>query len=181
VPDLFFLGVSREGLAFLKHLDLERSPLKHRIVAIDFNPETLERLQAEGIVCHYGDIGNADTLRHAGIERAAVVVSSISDWFLKGTDNFRLLRQVRAMAPRARVIVTADTLAAAERLYAEGADYVLVPPALAAEHLYELLAPSGPQALAEARQRQAAALGKSGVRPGRRKEAGPPPGQPGAV
>src|SRR5216117_572354 len=75
VPDLFFLGVSREGLAFLKHLDLERSPLKRRIVAIDFNPETLERLQAEGIVCHYGDIGNADTLRHAGIERAAVVVS----------------------------------------------------------------------------------------------------------
>src|SRR5437667_103500 len=111
----------------------------------------------------------------------ATTVSSISDWFLKGTDNFRLLRQVRAMAPRARVIVTADTLAAAERLYAEGADYVLVPPALAAEHLYELLAPSGPQALAEARQRQAAALGKSGVRPGRRKEAGPPPGQPGAV
>jgi Kef-type K+ transport system membrane component KefB len=171
--DLFFLGVSREGLAFLKHLDLERSPLKRRIVAIDFNPETLERLQAEGIVCHYGDIGNADTLRHAGIERAAVVVSSISDWFLKGTDNFRLLRQVRAMAPGARVIVTADTLAAAERLYAEGADYVLVPPALAAEHLYELLAPSGPHALAEARQRQAAALGKSGVRPGRRGEAGP--------
>jgi Kef-type K+ transport system membrane component KefB len=176
VTDLFFLGVSREGLAFLTHLDREQSPMKQRIVAVDFNPETLERLKAEGIECHYGDIGNADTLRHAGIERAAVVVSSISDWFLKGINNSRLLRQVRAMAPGARVIVTADTLAAAERLYAEGADYVLVPPALAAEHLYELLVPTGPQALAEARKRQATALGKSGLRAGRREAADPDQG-----
>jgi Kef-type K+ transport system membrane component KefB/Trk K+ transport system NAD-binding subunit len=175
-PDLFFMGLSREGLAFLRHLERERPSMKQRIVAVDFNPETLERLKAEGIVCHYGDIGNAETLRHAGIEQAAVVVSSISDWFLQGIDNLRLLRQARALAPRARVIVTADTLAAAERLYAEGADYVLVPPALAAEHLYELLAPSGLQALAEARQRQAAALGASGLRAGRREKASPPPG-----
>jgi Kef-type K+ transport system membrane component KefB len=176
VTDLFFLGVSREGLAFLTHLDREQSPMKQRIVAVDFNPETLERLKVEGIESHYGDIGNADTLRHAGIERAAVVVSSISDWFLKGTNNSRLLRQVRAMAPGARVIVTADTLAAAERLYAEGADYVLVPPALAAEHLYELLVPTGSQALAEARKRQATALGKSGLRARRREETGPDQG-----
>lgn len=171
-PDLFFLGVSREGLAFLRHLDRERSPLKQRIMAIDFNPETLERLQAEGIACHYGDIGNTDTLRHAGIERAEVVVSSISDWVLKGTDNFRLLRQVRALAPGARVIVTADTLAAADRLYAEGADYVLVPPALAAEHLYELLTPSTPEALSEARQRQALALRASALPAGRSEPGG---------
>jgi Kef-type K+ transport system membrane component KefB len=166
-PDMFFLGVSREGLAFLTHLDREQSPMKQRIVAVDFNPETLERLQAERIECHYGDIANTDTLRHAGIERARVVVSSISDWFLKGTDNLRLLRQVRALAPSARVIVTADTLAAAERLYAEGADYVLVPPALAAEHLYDLLVPSSPDALTEARRRQAAALRAAAIR-GRR-------------
>ncbi len=175
-PDMFFLGVSREGLAFLTHLDREQSPMKGRIVAVDFNPETLERLQAEGIACHYGDIANADTLRHTGIERAEVVVSSISDWFLKGTNNLRLLRQVRALAPRSRVIVTADTLAAAERLYAEGADYVLVPPALAAEHLYELLVPSTPEALAEARRRQAAALKAPVVRSAPGQPAAPSPG-----
>jgi hypothetical protein len=43
---------------------------------------------------------------------------------------------VRSLAPSARVIAT---LAHAEALYAEGAAYVLVPPALAAEHLYKLL------------------------------------------
>jgi Kef-type K+ transport system membrane component KefB len=156
--DLFFLGVSREGLALLRHLDRERPAMKRRIVAVDFNPETLEQLEVEGIRCHYGDIGNAETLRHAGIEGAAVVISSISDWFLQGTDNLRLLRQVRDLAPAARVIVTADTLSAAERLYAEGADYVLIPPVLAAEHIYRLLLDGSAEGLAQARRRQATAL-----------------------
>jgi Kef-type K+ transport system membrane component KefB len=156
--DLFFLGVSREGVAFLEHLERESPAMKQRIVAVDFNPEIVERLQSEGVHCHYGDISNIETLRHAGIEHASVVVSGISDWFLKGTDNSRLLRQARAVAPGASVLVTADNLDRAARLYAEGADYVLIPPVLAAEHLYGLLRDASPEALAEARQRQAAEL-----------------------
>ncbi|HSF01909.1 MAG TPA: cation:proton antiporter, partial [Solirubrobacterales bacterium] len=156
--DLFFLGVSREGVAFLEHLERESPAMKQRIVAVDFNPEIVERLQREGVHCHYGDISNVETLRHAGIEHASIVISGISDWFLKGTDNSRLLRQARAVAPGARVLVTADNLDRAARLYAEGADYVLIPPVLAAEHLYELLRDTSPEGLADARQRQAAEL-----------------------
>jgi Kef-type K+ transport system membrane component KefB/Trk K+ transport system NAD-binding subunit len=155
---IVLLGVSREGLSFLQHLERESPALKERILAIDFNPETLERLQADGVDCVYGDISNVDTLQHVGIEEASVVVSSISDWFLKGTDNLRLLRQVRQVAPRARVVVSADTLDAAERLYAEGADYVLIPNALAAEHLYGLMSDGTGEALAAARERQVAEL-----------------------
>jgi CheY-like chemotaxis protein len=157
--DVFMLGVCQEGLAFLRRLDLVSAAHKPQIVAVDFNPETLAQLAAAGVTCHYGDIGNAETLRHAGIEHAAVVVSSISDWFLQGTDNLRLLRQVRALAPAARIIVTADSPASAERLYAAGAHYVLIPPVLTAEHLYELLVTGGPQTLAEARDRQSGAQG----------------------
>ena len=98
--DLFLLGVSREGLAFLEHLERTRPLMKNRIVAIDFNPETLERLRGAGVKAHYGDIANPETLQHAGIARATVVVSSISDWFLKGVDNRRLLQQARSLAPR---------------------------------------------------------------------------------
>ena len=152
--DIFFLGVSREGLAFLRHLEREHPAMKQRIVAVDFNPETLEQLQADGVECHYGDVSSAETLRHAGIEHARVVVSSISDWFLQGTSNLGLLRQVRGLAPGVQTIVTADTLAAADRLYAEGADYVLIPPVLAAEHLYGLLLEPTAEALSAARQRQ---------------------------
>jgi hypothetical protein len=54
--------------------------------------------------------------------------------------------------------VTADSLTAAERLYAEGAAYVLIPPMLAAEHLYGLLQEPTVEALGSARRRQSAEI-----------------------
>jgi Trk K+ transport system NAD-binding subunit len=161
--DIFFLGVSHEGFELLRRLERDGPGTRARVVAVDFNPETLERLEASGIECHYGDITNSDTLRHAGIERASVVVSTIFDYFLQGTDNLRLLRQVRALVPSASVIVTAETPEGAQRLYAEGADYVLVPAVLAASHLAALLVDATPATLATARQRQALVL--DGARP----------------
>jgi Kef-type K+ transport system membrane component KefB/Trk K+ transport system NAD-binding subunit len=154
-PDVFLLGCSREGLAFLERLERGRHGMKGRILAIDFNPETLERLQADGVECVYGDVSHPETLRMAGIEHASVVVSSVPDSYLRGTTNLMLLRVVRALAPRARVIVTGETLATASALYSEGAHYVLIPPALAAAHLYDLLAEVTDATLAAARQRQA--------------------------
>ena len=154
--DFFLLGVSREGLGFLQRLEGTETDTKRRILAIDFNPETLERLQAQGVECMYGDISNTETLHHAGIERATIVVSSISDSFLRGTTNLNLLQVVRSLAPNARIVATAETLADAEKLYGEGAHYVLIPPALAAEHLYKLLARPSDAALQAARRRQAA-------------------------
>jgi DNA-binding NarL/FixJ family response regulator len=83
------------------------------------------------------------------------VISGISDWFLKGTSNLQILRTVRSLVPTARVIVTGDTSQAAQELYAAGADYVVVPAALTADHLATLLADSSPNALARARRAQA--------------------------
>jgi voltage-gated potassium channel Kch len=153
--DVFLLGVSREGLAFVQHVSRTAPALKDRLVAIDFNPEMLERLRTEGVDNHYGDISNMATLEHAGIGRAAIVISGISDWFLKGTSNLQILRLVRSLAPKARVIVTGDTAEGAQELYVAGADYVMVPSVLSAEHLASILADRSPNALARARRVQA--------------------------
>jgi Kef-type K+ transport system membrane component KefB len=152
---IFLLGVSREGLAFVQHLARSAPALKARLVAIDFNPEMLERLGEHEVEHHYGDIANMATLEHAGIDRAAVVISGISDWFLKGTSNLQILRTVRSLAPTARVIVTGDTSQAAQDLYTAGADYVMVPSALTADHLATILSDGSPNALARARRVQA--------------------------
>jgi Trk K+ transport system NAD-binding subunit len=153
--NVFLLGVSREGLAFVQHLSRTTPALKDRLVAIDFNPEMLERLRNEGVEHHYGDIANMATLEHAGIGRAVIVISGISDWFLKGTSNLQILRTVRSLAPSAKVIVTGDTSPAAQELYAAGADYVVVPSVLTAEHLATVLSDRSPKALARARRVQA--------------------------
>lgn len=156
--DLFLLGVSREGLALVEHLDRNAPGMKRRLVAVDFNPETLQRLQRYGVEHYYGDIANAETLRHAGIERAAVVISGISDWFLKGTSNLQLLYEVRGLTSSARIVLTADSPENAQQLYAAGADYVLLPQALTAEHLYRVLCDGSPNALTKARELQNSAL-----------------------
>jgi Kef-type K+ transport system membrane component KefB/Trk K+ transport system NAD-binding subunit len=152
--DVFLLGVSRDGLAFVQHLERESPEMKGCLVAVDFNPETLEGLQADGVRCHYGDIANVETLRHAGIQHARLVVSSVSDWFLKGTSNRELVRLVRGVAPGARIIATADRVSDAEALYAEGAAFVLIPAALAAEQLHRLLLDPSDGALDAARVAQ---------------------------
>jgi hypothetical protein len=156
--DLFLLGVSREGLALIEHLDRNAPDMKQRIVAVDFNPETLQRLQRYGVEHYYGDIANVETLHHAGIERASVVISGISDWFLKGTSNLQLLYEVRGLTSSARIVLTADSAESAQSLYAAGADYVLVPQALTAEHLYRILCDGSPNALTKARDLQGSTL-----------------------
>jgi voltage-gated potassium channel Kch len=75
----------------------------------------------------YGDISHLDTLEHVGIERASVVISTVSEDFLRGTDNLTMLRQIRRLNPDARVILSAETLDRARAMYEAGADYVVLP------------------------------------------------------
>ena len=78
---------------------------------VDFNPIVYHALQARGVKVHYGDICHADTLAHAGVADAEIVISSVPDSLLKGTSNERLVRHVRAVNPTAKIIATAEVLA----------------------------------------------------------------------
>jgi Kef-type K+ transport system membrane component KefB len=157
-PDLFVLGATNTGEALARRLDRLAPELKKRLVAIDFSPETLDCLALHGVHHHYGDISNVETLRHAGIERARVVLSLLSDWILKGTTNADILMRARTLAPTARIVVTAENAKRADALYRAGADYVVVPAALTAEHLQAILADPSTSALEAARRRQSADL-----------------------
>jgi hypothetical protein len=137
--EIVLLGFFKEASAFLFKVKQEMPSLKERIFVIDFNPQTLEILKKNGIACIYGDIAHPETLRHAGIGGAKVVLSTIPDTFLKGTTNARLLKQVRALCPQSAVIVTAETIREARRFYEEGADYVLLPRLLYARHLFDVV------------------------------------------
>ena len=93
---------------------------------VDFNPTVNHSLRSRGIKVHYGDIAHVETLAHAGIAEAEIVISSLPDSLLKGTTNERLVRHVRAVNASAKIIATADVLAEAQTLYAAGADYVTI-------------------------------------------------------
>jgi Kef-type K+ transport system membrane component KefB len=124
---IVFLGFARQASSLLEELLRERPELAHEVAVIDFNPAVAEELRRRGVLAVYGDISHLDTLHHAHVPHARVVVSTLADEVLKGTTNARLMRQVKALAPEARVIVTADVIEQARELYAEGAAHVFVP------------------------------------------------------
>ena len=95
----------------------------------------MKDLPRHGIKVVYGDISNPETLHHAGIGEAKIVISTISDEILVGTNNLRLIDQMKKIAPEARIIVTAESPSRALDLYNAGADYVYLPNQLAAQHL----------------------------------------------
>lgn len=129
--DVVLLGFFVEASALVHEYELAakdgRHPVLDRLLVIDFNPQVHAELKRRGIACLYGDISHMETLHHADIHGAALVVSTIPDTILKGTDNQRLLKQARRLCPRAKVVVTGSRAASALELYDAGADYVFVP------------------------------------------------------
>ena len=124
-PGVILLGFHRVASSIV-HLARETED-RRDVLVVDFSPEVFRELRAIDVPIIYGDISHLDTLEHAGIEKADVVLSTVSEDFLRGTDNITLLRQVRRLNPHARVVLSAETLDRARAMYAAGADYVLLP------------------------------------------------------
>jgi Kef-type K+ transport system membrane component KefB len=139
-----FLGFFRDASSILHEFERDGDPAEakdflHRILVIDFNPTVMRELRHRSISCIYGDIAHADTLRHAGIENAELVVSSITDEVLRGTNNLRLLRNIRANCPKAKVMLSTEHIAQALVFYEAGADFVYIPRLHSAIQIAEIL------------------------------------------
>ncbi len=129
---IVFLGLFREASAIIHEFELSgsentRHPLLDDILVIDFNPVVYSELHRRGIECIYGDVAHMETLHHANIHHAELVISTIPDQILKGTNNERLLKKIRQLCPHAEAIMTADSPRQALDLYNQGADFVFIP------------------------------------------------------
>jgi voltage-gated potassium channel Kch len=91
---------------------------------VDFNVALHERIRATGAHVEYGDLANPETLRHAGIGSARVIVATVPDDLLRGIDNRRLVETVRRINPDAVIIANAIAFEDCGPIYAAGASYV---------------------------------------------------------
>jgi Kef-type K+ transport system membrane component KefB len=130
---IVLLGVHRTARALIRAAGQHDPELLKQIRVIDFNPETLRDLAERGITGMFGDLGSFDTLEHAHLHHAKLIVSSIPDMLLKGTDNQTIVKTCRAIAPHATIVATADDAHHADILRKEGADFVLNPNELSAQ------------------------------------------------
>ncbi|MFH1619207.1 MAG: cation:proton antiporter [bacterium] len=137
--DIVLLGCFREGMFLLSRIDASIPEFKPRIMVVDFNPSLKGRLEKMGYKWKYGDISNHSTLSHLGLNNASIIICAIPDVFLKGTTNMALLKQLRKAAPKAKKIMMAEDVAAAESLKKEGADRVIIPAEVAGDFMLESL------------------------------------------
>jgi voltage-gated potassium channel Kch len=138
------LGFHRTGRALVEAAARHAPQTLAKLRVIDFNPEVLAELKERGVGGMFGDISSLDALEHAHLHHAKLVLCTIPDMLLKGTDNQTLVQTIRAVAPHARIAATANDAKHAQLLREEGADVVLNHHELAAELLMKLVAEVSP-------------------------------------
>jgi Trk K+ transport system NAD-binding subunit len=112
---------------------------------VDYDANRAHAVMARGFRWEYADLANPDALEHLGIENARLVVTTISDTFLRGISTRRLVANLRRMSPHAVIVMTGEEKTDAHDLLRAGADHVLIPGEITGERILELLTDSGPK------------------------------------
>ena len=123
---LALLGFHRTASSLLHEIGRNHPDLLPKTLVVDFNVNIHPKIAALGVAVKYGDLCNAETLHHAGVDKARVVVCTIPDDVLKGTSNRKIVRDVRHINPAAVIIANAIELSDSKALYDAGADYVFL-------------------------------------------------------
>src|SRR3989338_6805688 len=126
------IGVRRMGESILEALKKDE---KTKIVAVDFNPDIVETLKEDGVISFYGDIADEEIQKLAQIDKAKLIISTISDL----EDNLLLLKSIKNLKKKPKVVLLALEKHEARELYKEGADYVVIPHIAGGHHLAKIL------------------------------------------
>jgi Kef-type K+ transport system membrane component KefB len=125
-PDIYILGFSWAASSLLHEVTSRHPGLATRFVVIDFNPEVHHKLVRRGMRAIWGDVSQRDTLEHAGLRKAHLILCTLPNSVLRGITNVRLVRLVRSLNPEACVVAHAEVLGDVARLKEAGATYVNV-------------------------------------------------------
>jgi Kef-type K+ transport systems, membrane components len=151
---IYMLGFYWTASSFLDQIIREKPTLLPEIQVVDFNPRVIEQLRRRNVQVVYGDISQRDVLLKAGIENAEIIICTLPNIILKGTSNFKLLRQLRELTPKAQIVVHSDTLADIPKLYEAGASYVSAPRLLEASDLINVIEAASKGLLEDKRKEQ---------------------------
>jgi Kef-type K+ transport system membrane component KefB len=138
--EVVLLGHFRIADAVLDLIEAKAPHMKSRLTLVDYHVTRGRAVAARGFRWAYADLANPDGLEHLGLEHARVIVTTISDTFLRGITTRRLVTSLRKLAPNAVVVMTGEDRIDAEDLRRGGADHVLIPGEITGERIIDLLA-----------------------------------------
>jgi voltage-gated potassium channel Kch len=159
-PKVFLLGFSWAASSLLTDIRKNAPNLVRDLAVIDFNPQVNEGLKERHVRAIYGDISQRDTLLHAGVDQAEIIVCTLPNSILKGSTNLKLVRMLREINPTAKIIMHAEYFADLPELYTAGASFVSVPRLTEAAELFEIIDAARKNLLDEKRSAQHAFVKK---------------------
>lgn len=104
-------------------------------IVVDHDPDVIHALTAAHIPNIYGSIEDEEILEKTYIEKARMVISTVPS----RSGTIRMLHSVKKQYPDIIVIVIAFHASDAHHYYQQGADYVIHPTLMSAQHIAELL------------------------------------------
>lgn len=124
------IGANRMGGSILKTFEKKGED----VIVVDFDPDVIKSIgEKEGIVSIFGDISDVEIQERAQIQNAKLIISTVADL----EDNLILLQSLQKM--KAKIVVVAQNTDEAKRLYAAGADYVVLPHLVGGRHIANML------------------------------------------
>lgn len=125
--DIVLFGYKKGGAEFIKTF----KQMRRSFVVVDYDPEVIDHMEHRGLDYIYGDALDLELLEEAGVDKAKLVVSTITDH----ATNLVLVEQVTKFNKRAVLICQSDTPAEAAELYGKGATYVIMPHYIGSEQI----------------------------------------------
>jgi hypothetical protein len=133
--EILLVGYDRVGSTFVKSL----AKLKKPLFVVDYNPESVERLAELGIEGKYGDLSDPAFVESLPLINLKLIVSTMPDY----KSNLELLLRIRRAGGHGIYMVIAQTVREARELYANGANYVILPHHLGALHAARIIESNG--------------------------------------
>jgi hypothetical protein len=133
--ELALFGYRKGGHEFLKVF----RAMGKRFVVVDYDPEAIDVLEHLKANYVYGDVSDIELLDEIGLEKVRLSVSTITDF---ATSKF-LVELLLQHNPNMVVICHAENVAEADRLYALGASYVMMPHYIGSRQIGAIIKKSG--------------------------------------
>ncbi len=134
-PDIIIFGFDRVGHEFVAVAE-KVSP---KYLVVDFNPQSIKKLQTEKVPFRYGDAEDPEFLQEIGFQGARLIISTIPEY----KTNLLLVKFYRKNNSTGTIIVLAHQVSDAKELYSSGATYVIMPHHLGAHHAALMIARHG--------------------------------------
>lgn len=124
---IILFGYHKGGHEFLEAF----REMKKRYLVVDYDPEIIEHLEAQGIRHVYGDATDSELLEEVNASKAELIVSTMTDL----DANKALLAYLRRHNPSVAFICHANSYDEAASLYGRGASYVILPHFIGSERI----------------------------------------------